>query len=101
MFGRGEIERLNQHKQLLILGSEANRLMVITDLHRLCSGDFWQSETSQAARRHPLLTAALTAGAGVLAFKVVRQPGVLLRWIGGMSGLGSALLSAWKLFSSR
>ena len=101
MFGQTELDRLQQHKQLLVLQCDANRLTLTADLQRLRSLDFWQKETSQAARRHPLLTAALAVGAGIVAIKVVRKPGALLEWIGGLSGAGSALLSAWKLFGPK
>jgi hypothetical protein len=101
MFGQAELDRLQQHKQLLVLQSEANRLTLTADLQRLRSMEFWQNETSQAARRHPLLTAALAVGAGIIAFKAVRRPGALLGWLGGLSGVGSALLSAWKLFGPK
>jgi hypothetical protein len=101
MFGQAELDRLRQHKQLLMLQSEANRLTLTADLQRLRSLEFWQNETSQAARRHPLLTAALAVGAGIVAVKAVRKPGELLGWLGGLSGAGSALLSAWKLFGPK
>ena len=101
MFGQTELDRLQQHKQLLVLQSEANRLTLNADLQRLRSAEFWQNETSQVARRHPLLTAALAVGTGIMAVKVVRRPGALLGWLGGLSGAGSALLSAWKLFGPK
>ena len=101
MFGQVELDRLQQHKQLLVLQSDANRLTLTADLQRLRSMEFWQNETSQAARRHPLLTAALAVGAGIMAVKVVRQPGALLGWLGGLGGVGSALLSAWKIFGPK
>jgi len=92
---------LRQHKQLLVLQSEAHRLTLMADVQRLRSLEFWHSETSQAVRRHPLVTAALAVGAGILAIKTVRQPGSLLGLVGKLGGAGSALLSAWKMFGPK
>lgn len=101
MFGQAELDRLRLQKQLLVLQCDANRLTLAADLQRLCSQQFWQNETSQAVRRHPLLTAALAVGAGIVAFKAVRQPGSVLGMLGKLGGAGSALLSAWKLFGPK
>jgi len=101
MFGQAELDRLEQHKRLLVLQSEANRLTLRAEVERLRSLEFWQKEASQAARQHPILAAALAVGAGVAAIKIVRQPGSLLGMLGKLCGAGSALLSAWKLFGPR
>jgi hypothetical protein len=101
MFGQAELDRLRQHKRLLVLQSEAHRLTLVADLQRLRSLEFWQNETTQTARRHPLLTAALAVGAGIVAIKAVRQPGSLLGLVSKLGGAGSALLSAWKMFGPK
>ena len=101
MFGQAELDRLQKRKELLVLQNDANRLTLSTELRRLRSGEFWQSETTQAARRHPLLTAALGIGAGVVALKALRHPGTTLGFLGKLGGIGSTLLSAWKLFGPK
>jgi hypothetical protein len=89
------------HKELLVLQCDANRLTLTVELQRIRSLEFWQNETSQVVRRHPLLTAALAVGAGIVALKAVRQPGAVLGWLGKLGGVGSALLSAWKLMGPK
>jgi len=104
MFGQAELDRLGLQKKLLVLQSDANRQTLTTGLQQLGSLEFWQRETSQAVRRHPLLTAALAVGAGIVAIKTVRRPGSLLGLlglVGKMGGAGSALLSAWKMFGPK
>ena len=98
MFGQTELDHLRLRKQLLVLESDANRLTLNAELQRLRSMEIWQKEIGRAVRQHPLLSAALALGAGVVAIKAVRRPGAVLGLLGGLGGAGSALLSAWKLF---
>ena len=101
MLGKAELERLRLQKDLLVLQSDANRLVLVTELQRLRRPGFWQSEAGHAARRHPLLTAALGAGVGVLAIKAVRRPGAVIGWLNRLVGAGSTLLSAWNLLGRK
>ena len=98
MFGQAELNRLQQRKQLLVLQSQADRLTLTAEVQQLWSMEFWQKGIGQIASRHPLLSAALAAAAGFVAFKAVRRPGMLLSMLGGLGGAGSTLLSLWKLF---
>ena len=101
MFGRAEMKRLQARKQLLQLECQASRLTVVAECQRLQSMDFWQEETMHVVRRHPWLTAALAAGAGVVAVKALRHPATLLGLLGKVGGVGSALMSVWKIFRSK
>ena len=101
MFGKAELDRLRLQRDLLVLQSDANRLVLTTELRRLRSPEFWQGEASHAVRRHPLLTAALGAGVGVLAIKAVRRPGAVIGWLGRLGSAGSTLLSVWNLFGRK
>lgn len=101
MFGKAELERSRPRKDLLLLQSEVNRLVITTELQRLSSPEFWRSEASHAVRKHPLLTAAVGVGLGVCAIRALRQPGVAMNWLGRLGGAGSALLSVWNLFGRK
>lgn len=98
MFGQAELNRLRERKQTLVAHSQAQRQSLGAELDRLRSWNYWQREVGQAAGRHPLLTAALAAGAGFVAIKALRRPETLVGWIGRLGGLGSAAASLWKLF---
>ncbi|HMP82813.1 MAG TPA: hypothetical protein PKA41_08945 [Verrucomicrobiota bacterium] len=101
MFGKAELERLRQQKELLVAHSEANRLILELEWRRFRSGKFWKQEATRGVREHPLLSAGLAAGAGLLAVKALRHPGALLKLAGRVSGVGSTLLSVWKLFGRK
>lgn len=101
MFGKTELERLQQRKEFLTACSDANRLMLQLEWQRFQSGAFWKREATRSLREHPLLSAALAAGAGVVAIKMLRHPGALLRWVGRFSGVGSTLISVWKMFGKK
>jgi Fe2+ transport system protein FeoA len=101
MLGKAELEKLRLQKDLLVLQSDANRLVLTTELQRLRSLGFWQGEASQVARKHPLLTAVLGVKVGVLAIKAMRQPGVAMSWLSRLGGAGSTLLSVWNLMGRK
>ena len=98
MLGKAELERLRLQKDLLVLQSDANRLLLAADWQRLRSPENWMHEAGKLARRHPIWTAALAAAAGVLAVKAVRKPGSVLGGMGRLGKLASTALSVWKLF---
>jgi hypothetical protein len=98
MFQKNELERLQLQKQLLVLQCDANRLILAADWQRLRSTETWLSEAGNLARRHPIWPAALAAGAGWLAVKMMRQPGSVVGGLGRLGELASAALSAWQLF---
>jgi hypothetical protein len=98
MFQKTELARLQEQKDLLVLQSRANRLLLAADWQRLRSPENWLHEAGNLARRHPLWTAALAAAAGVLAVKAVRKPGSVLGGMGRLGKLASTAFSVWKLF---
>lgn len=88
-------------RELLVLKSDTDRLLLASDLQRLGSPEFWLVEAGKAARRHPGLTAALGGGAGWLALRALRRPGAAGGWLGRLATLSSAVLSLWKLFTAK
>lgn len=98
MLGKAELERLRMQKDLLVLQSDANRLLLAAEWQRLRSPENWMHEAGNLARRHPLWTAALAAAAGVLVVKAVRKPGSFLGGMGRLGKLASLAFTVWKLF---
>ena len=58
MLQKAELERLRTQKDLLVLQSDVNRLLLAADWQRLRSPENWLHEAGSLARRHPLWTAA-------------------------------------------
>jgi len=98
VFGKNELTHLQAQKDLLVLQSDANRLLLAADWQQLRSPENWMHAAGNLARRHPLWTAALTAVAGVLTVQAVRKPGSSLVGIASLGKLASTALSVWKLF---
>jgi hypothetical protein len=98
MLGKTELERLRLQKDLLVLQSDANRLLLAAAWQRLRSPENWLHEAGSLARRHPIWTTALATAAGVLAVKAVRKPGSIFGGIGHLGKLASTAFSVWKLF---
>jgi hypothetical protein len=101
MFGQTELETLRLRKELLVLRGDMDRLLLVTELQRAGSAGHWLVEAGKAARRHPLLAAVLGGGVGLLAIRVLRQPGAAVGWLARLGTLGSTALSLWKLFADR
>ena len=101
MFGKAELETLRLRKELLVLKTDVDRLRLASDLQRVGTPDYWLAEAGNLARRHPVLTAALGGGAGLMAMQALRRPGSAVGWLGRLGSLGSAALSLWKLFADR
>jgi hypothetical protein len=97
MFQKAELERLRARKELLVLQSDINRLLLATDWQRLRSPENGMHEAGKAARPHPLWTTALAALAGLLAVKSVRSPGAILGGMGGLGKLAATAFSIWRL----
>lgn len=100
MFGEAGLETLRLRKELLVLKSDTNRLLLASELQRVGSPEFWLVEAGKVARRHPVLTAALGGGVGLLAIQTLRRPGAALGWLRQLGTLSSAALPLWKLFKS-
>jgi hypothetical protein len=84
-------------KELLVLKTDTDRLLLASEWQRVGSPEFWLVEAGRVARRHPVLTAALGGGAGLLAIQTLRRPGTAVGWLGRLGTLSSAALSVWKL----
>jgi hypothetical protein len=104
MSGQTELAALRVHKELLVLKSDTDRLLLVSELQRVGSAEYWLVEAGKAVRRHPLLTAAFGGGVGLLAIQTVRRPSGVVGWLGRLGrlgALGSAALSVWKLIPAR
>ena len=101
MFGEAELETLRLRKELLVLKVDMDRLRLASDLQRLGSPEFWLVEAGKAVRRHPVLTATLGGGVGLLAVQTLRRPGAAVGWLGRLGALSSTALSLWKLFADK
>ncbi len=97
MFAQVELEHLRLQKDRLVRQSDANRLALTAELQRLRSPEYWKLNAGQVVRQHPLLTAVLGVGVGIIAIKALRQPGAAIGWLGRLSGAGSTLLALWNL----
>ncbi len=97
MFQQSELARLQMQKDLLVLQSTANRLLLALEWQRVRSPDRWMDEAGGVMRRHPILTTAVAAAAGVLIVQTVRRPGVVVGGIGRLGKLASVAFSIWKL----
>ncbi|HXI70223.1 MAG TPA: hypothetical protein VNN22_07685 [Verrucomicrobiae bacterium] len=98
MFHQAEIARLQKQKELLVLQSDVRRRLLAVDWQRVRAPESWLNEGGNLARRHPLWTAVLAAGVGMLAVEVMRQPGAVAGVIGRLGRLGSLVLAGWKMF---
>jgi hypothetical protein len=88
-------------KNLLVLQSDANRFLLAGDCQRLRSPETWMNEAGNLVRRHPVWTAALAAGAGAMALKVMRQPGTVAGLIGRLGNLAPLVLAGLKMFRGK
>lgn len=101
MFGRTELEQLHLRKQQLAAQSEAYRSSLADDWRTLKSPDRWLDEVFGFVQRHPLGTTSLVAGAGVLAFKLLRRPRVFLGGVARLGKLVPLALSVLKIFNRK
>jgi hypothetical protein len=101
MLKKAELERLQREKELLVLQSDANRVLLATGWQRLRSPKNWMNEAGDVASRHPIWTTVLAAAAGSLVVKSLRKSGSVLGGIGRLGELASAALSVWRLFRGK
>jgi hypothetical protein len=97
MFQKTELARLRAQKNLLVLKSDMNRLKLAVEWHRLQSPERWMQEATRAAKRHPLLTAALAAAGGIFTVQTWRNRGSTWGGISGLGKLASTAFTVWKL----
>jgi hypothetical protein len=98
MFQRQELACLEARKSLLVLESDINRQTLAADWHHLRRPETWVDEVGQAAKRHPIWTAALSAIAGALAVQTVRKPASVGSGIDRLGKIATMAFSAWKMF---
>ncbi len=98
MFRKDELASLKLQKDLLVLQSEANRLLIMSDCQRLRSPENWLRGMQTQAQAHPWGAAALAAIAGLVAVRTARRPGSVWRGVGNLSKLAVKAYSLWRLF---
>ena len=98
MFLNPELKQLRLQKDLLVLEGDVRRLQLASDWQCVRSSGLWRAEAAQLARRHPVWTALLTVGAGVLLIQAFRRPGALAHWLSQLGGVSSTLFSAARIF---
>jgi len=98
MFQKAGLERLRAQKDLLVLQSNANRLLLAAEWQRLRSPETWMNEAGGLTRRHPVLMAALVTAAGALAVQTVRKPGAMANSLGRLGKFASLAVTVWRLF---
>jgi hypothetical protein len=98
MFQKNELKRLQAQKELLVLQSSANRLLLSAECQELRSPEHWRGEVERLARRHPMLLAALTAAGGVFAAQAIRQPVAATGKVGRLTRLASMAFTLWRIF---
>ena len=97
MFQAAELERLRLQKDLLVLQSDVNRLLLKAECERLHAPQTWLNEAGILAKRHPLWTAVLATATGVLAVQGLRKPGGMMGGLGRLGKMASLAFTVWKL----
>ena len=101
MLGKTEIDHLRRKKDLLVLQSEANRLVLMAEWKRVRSPEAWSNQAIHLAKEHPIWTTALAVAAGALAAKSARRPGAVVGGLGRISRFVSLAFAVWGLFKKR
>ena len=98
MFQRDELASLEARKALLVLESDINRQSLAADWHHLRRPETWVDEVGQAAKRHPIWTAVLSALAGAVAVQSVRKSTAVASGIDRLGKFATMAFSVWKMF---
>jgi hypothetical protein len=98
MFQRQELACLEARKSLLVLESDINRQTLAADWRHLRRPETWVDEVGQAAKRHPIWTAVLSALAGAVAVQSVRKSTAVASGIDRLGKIATVAFSVWKMF---
>jgi hypothetical protein len=98
MLGKGELEKLQLQKNLLVLQSDTNRLLLFAEWQKLRSPETWMNEAGSLARHHPIWTAILSTAAGAFVIRALRKPAGVAGGFGRLGTFASLAFTAWKLF---
>lgn len=101
MFQKAELARLQAEKELLLLESRANRLLLAAEWQQLRSPKQWRDEAARVVRQHPIFSATLAAAAGLLAVKALRKPGAVAGGVGRLGKLASLAFTVWKIVRTK
>jgi hypothetical protein len=97
MFGKAELEQLRVQKQLLVLQSDVNRLLLTREWQRLRSPETWMDEAGSLIHRHPIWIATLAAAVGRRAARFLHLPGEATSGIRRLGKLALSAVVIWKL----
>jgi hypothetical protein len=101
MLGKGELEKLQLQKSLLLLQSDTNRLLLFAEWQKLRSPETWMNGAGDLARRHPIWTTILGTAAGAFAVRALRKPEAFAGGFGRLGTFASLAITAWKLFKKQ
>ena len=100
-YTKRKLECLRLRREVLALRCDTSRLLLTAYYQQFQKPEFWANQVGNAALRHPLWSAALSLGAGMMAVNVVRKPRTLVSMLGGVGGFVSTALSIWKVFNRK
>jgi hypothetical protein len=100
VLGRKELDKLNLHKQSLLLESSLNRLALQAELQNLRSATAWVSEVTHASRGLSPLLLLLAPLAGFLLARGSRQSDSWLSRIVAAARWVGPLYRLWRGFSA-
>lgn len=96
MFQKAELKDLQTRKDLLVLQSDTNRLLLTVEWRRLRTPETWMKGAGGVAGRHPLWAAALTVVTGVLTARILRKSAAVPGSGGWLGQLLPVALLIWK-----
>jgi hypothetical protein len=101
MLGRKELASLDQQKQVLLLESGLNRLMLQAEFQSLHSATAWMRDVTGASRELAPLLIVMAPLAGFLVARRSRRPDSWLSRLMAMAKWVAPLYRLWKSVSAR
>jgi hypothetical protein len=101
MLRKAELKHLRLQKKLLVLQSDANRLVLMSEWRRLRSLETWMNAAGDAARRHPVWTTALATATGALTVNALRKPGALAGGLKVIRKIAIVSFAGWNFFKGK
>ena len=97
MLGRQDLDKLNLHKQALLLESSLNRLALQAEIKSLRSATLWVSDATRASREFAPLLTILAPLAGFLLARGSRRPD---SWFNRLVGAVKWIVPLYRLWKS-
>jgi len=100
VFGRKELDKLEQEKRTLVAESGLNRLVLRAEIQNLCDATAWLGEATRWPRKARPLMLLLAPVAGFLLTKASRRPDSWLNRLTAAAKWIGPLYSLWKTFAA-